>query len=300
MTKHKKAPKGTSAKYSNKETSRNSNKPLAHPFPNYLGKENFSSSRPRPSGSGLGPNGQIWLYGNHVVEAALANPKRRKYRLLVNQDWSTDYEVDGNEVQPEYVPRQDIESQLPADAVYQGLALLVAPLEYEAIETICSESEEDSVVIVLDRITDPRNIGAIMRSAAAFGASAVIVPNKHTPEVTAVLAKAASGGLDRLPMVRVTNLTRALGLLKDAGFWTVGLDANSDQTLAQANLSGKLAVILGAEGTGLRRLTSENCDYLVKIPIDPTADSLNVSAAAAITLYEIARNRAGSNNTNTK
>ncbi|MBT4588006.1 MAG: 23S rRNA (guanosine(2251)-2'-O)-methyltransferase RlmB [Rhodospirillaceae bacterium] len=275
MAKRKKSPRnqtrGNSARNSSSQSNRN---------------------RAKASGSGLGPNGQIWLYGNHAVEAALANPKRKKYRLLVNEEFSGTYEIGESEVQPEFVDRQDIERLLPADAVHQGMALLVAPLDYEAIETICAEATDPSIVIVLDQVTDPRNIGAIMRSATAFGATAIVVPDKHTPEATPALAKAASGALDRLPMVRVTNLTRALGQLKEAGFWTIGLDANAEQTLAQANLSGKLAVIMGAEGKGLRRLTSENCDYLVNIPIDPTADSLNVSAAAAITLYEIVRNRA--------
>jgi 23S rRNA (guanosine2251-2'-O)-methyltransferase len=286
MTKHKKSPKGKMAKYSNRESGRSSPQNSDRNR-----RREGSNGGSRPAGSGIGPNGQIWLYGIHAVEAALANPKRKKYRLLVNEELSTDYEVEAGEVQPEYVSRQDIDRQLPFDAVHQGLALLVAPLEYEAIETVCSDAGDDAVVVVLDQITDPRNIGAIMRSATAFGATAIIMPDKHTPEATAALAKAASGALDRLPMVRVTNLTRALGLLKDAGFWTVGLDANADQTLAEAKLSGKLAVIMGAEGAGLRRLTTENCDYLVNIPIDPTADSLNVSAAAAITLYEITRNR---------
>ncbi len=292
MTKHKKQPKGKIAKYSDKESGRNaSHNSKQKPQDS---ARSSPSGRSGSSGSGFGPNGQIWLYGTHAVEAALANPKRKKYRLLVNEDLSTSYEVEGKEIEPEYVARLDIERQLPYDAVHQGLALLVAPLDYAAIEDVCEESDDTSIVIVLDQVTDPRNIGAIMRSATAFGASAIIVPDKHTPEATAVLAKAASGALDRLPMVRVTNLTRALGLLKEAGFWTVGLDANAEQTLAEANLSGKLAIIMGAEGTGLRRLTTANCDYLVKIPIDPTADSLNVSAAAAITLYEIIRNRAGS------
>jgi 23S rRNA (guanosine2251-2'-O)-methyltransferase len=285
MAKRKKSAKGNLAKYSDKESQKYSGIKSGS-------NRNWEGSSPAGlSGTGLGPNGQIWLYGTHTVEAALANPTRKKYRLLVNEEWSNTYEIGESEVQPEFVGRLDIERQLPPHAVHQGLALLVAPLEYEAIETICSEAPDPSIVIVLDQVTDPQNIGAIMRSASAFGAAAIIVPDKHTPEATAALAKAASGALDRLPMVRVTNLTRALGQLKEAGFWTVGLDAKANQTLAEANLSGKLAVIMGAEGKGLRRLTAENCDFLVNIPIDHTTDSLNVSAAAAITLYEIVRNQ---------
>jgi len=284
MTKHKKPRKATIAKYSNTE--------FNHTSDNKKNRENHNNSRPKPSGSGFGPNGQIWLYGIHVVEAALANPKRKKYRLLVNKEWTPAYNVDGKEIQPEYVNRQDIERQLPSDAVHQGLALLVAPLDHVSIESVCKDAMDNSVIIVLDQVTDPRNIGAIMRSAIAFGASAIVVTDKYTPETTASMAKAASGAVDLLPLVRVTNLTRSLLLLKDAGFWTAGLDANADQTIAQANLSGKLAIILGAEGSGLRRLTAQNCDYLVSIPIEPSADSLNVSVAASIALYEVFRNRA--------
>ena len=249
------------------------------------------NSQSKQSGSGFGPKGQTWLYGVHAVESALTNPERRKYRLLVNQEWTTSYKVEGNEIVPEYVSRQDIERQLPLNAVHQGLALLVAPLSHVSIETICKNARDNSVVIVLDQVTDPRNIGAIMRSAFAFGASAVIVTDKYTPETTAAMAKAASGALDRLPLVRVTNLTRSLILLKKAGFWLAGLDANADQTIVQANFNGKLAIILGAEGSGLRRLTSQNCDYLVNIPIQKSTDSLNVSIAASIALYEVFRNR---------
>ena len=284
MTKHKKSPRTKTAKYSDKEFDNASDQ--------QRNRAGHNNSRLKPSGSGFGPNGQTWLYGIHVVEAALANLKRKKYRLLVNKEWTTSYKVDGNEIQPEYVSREEIERQLQSDAVHQGLALLVAPLDHVAIETVCNDATGNSVIIVLDQVTDPRNIGAIMRSAIAFGAAAIVVTDKYTPETTASMAKAASGALDRLPLVRVKNLARSLVLLKKAGFWTVGLDASADQTIAQANLNGKLAIILGAEGSGLRRLTAENCDYLVNIPIEPSAESLNVSVAASIALYEISRNRA--------
>jgi 23S rRNA (guanosine2251-2'-O)-methyltransferase len=284
MTKHKKSPRTKTAKYSDKE--------FDHASDQQRNRAGHNNSRLKPSGSGFGPNGQTWLYGTHVVEAALANLKRKKYRLLVNKDWTTSYKVDGNEIQPEYVSREEIERQLQSDAVHQGLALLVAPLDHVAIETVCNDATDNSVIIVLDQVTDPRNIGAIMRSAIAFGAVALVVTDKYTPETTASMAKAASGALDRLPLVRVKNLARSLVLLKKAGFWAVGLDASADQTIAQANLNGKLAIILGAEGSGLRRLTAENCDYLVNIPIEPSAESLNVSVAASIALYEISRNRA--------
>ena len=282
MPKYKKSPKTNRDKPEVQQRNRLSS---------YKKNNSVPNSQSKQSGSGFGPNGQTWLYGVHAVKSALTNPERRKYRLLVNQEWTTSYKVEGNEILPEYVSRQDIERQLPLNAVHQGLALLVAPLSQVSIETICKNARDNSVVIVLDQVTDPRNIGAIMRSAFAFGASAVIVTDKYTPETTAAMAKAASGALDRLPLVRVTNLTRSLILLKKAGFWLAGLDANADQTIVQANFNGKLAIILGAEGSGLRRLTSQNCDYLVNIPIQQSTDSLNVSVAASIALYEVFRNR---------
>ncbi|MBT4941266.1 MAG: 23S rRNA (guanosine(2251)-2'-O)-methyltransferase RlmB [Rhodospirillaceae bacterium] len=248
---------------------------------------------PQPSSN---RDADSWLYGRHPVFAALDNPQRRVHRLLATAGAAKSIPAisehrHGQDLKAEIVARHDLDNLLPEGAVHQGLALQVAPLEDSDIETICRNEDDNAIVVILDQVTDPRNIGAIMRSATAFGAAAIIVPDKHTPEATAVLAKAASGALDRLPVARVTNLARAIGQLKEAGFWTVGLDAEASQTLAEAKLSGKLAIILGAEGKGLRRLTAEKCDFLVKIPIDAQADSLNVSAAAAITLYEIVRNR---------
>ena len=283
MIKHRESTRNNTVNYSDKKLTKISIQKR--------NAEDRNKSQAKKSGSGLGPNGQIWFYGIHAVESALLNPERKKYQLLVNQEWTTSYKVPGNEIEPQYVSRKVIESKLPLTAVHQGLALLVAPLPHVPIETICKNSNDNSVVIVLDQINDPRNIGAIMRTASAFGASAIIVTDRYTPETTASMAKAASGALDRIPVVRVTNLSRSLVLLKKAGFWLAGLDANASQTISQANLGGKIAIILGAEGSGLRRLTAQNCDYLIKIPMDASSNSLNVSVAASIALYEVYRNR---------
>ncbi len=239
-------------------------------------------------------HGRQWLYGTHAVLAAIANPRRRCHRLLVTAQARHHLEGRPAGATPaaQECERRDIERVLPAGAVHQGLATLADPLPEVAIEDVLDAvaGRPDSVVVILDQATDPQNIGAVLRSAAAFGAEAVVMPTRHAPETTAVLAKAASGALETVPLVRVTNLSRAMAQLKDAGLWCVGFDAGAAATLAEAGLSGRLALVMGAEGTGLRRLTRESCDLLVRVPLTPAVESLNLSVAAAIALYEVARN----------
>ena len=237
--------------------------------------------------------GRIWLYGNHAVLAAMGNPARRKHRLVLTGD-SARYLENARieapaDVVAEVMDRRDIDRLLPPGAVHQGMALQADPLDPVTLGEVIGRNGDEQVMVVLDRPNDPRNIGAVLRSAAAFGAAAVIVPDRHAPEATAALAKAASGALDRVPLIRVTNLARALEQLKAAGFWCAGLAADGGQTLPEVDWAARTALVLGAEGAGLRRLTEETCDFLVRIPIDGDADSLNLSAAAAITLYEVNR-----------
>ena len=243
--------------------------------------------------SGTGPGGQPWLYGLHAVRAALANPDRRFRRLLIADNFAGDLlqEAGNLPIQPEVVERELIDAVLPPGAVHQGVALLADPLVELDVREIgeMAESLPRTVVVALDQVTDPQNVGAVLRSASAFGASAVIVPERHAPETTGALAKAASGALEAVPLLRPTNLVRALDTLKAAGFWIVGLDMNAPQTLAEADLPARCVLALGAEGRGLRRLTQETCDIMVRIPMSGDIESLNVSASAAVSLYEWAR-----------
>lgn len=235
-----------------------------------------------------GGNGH-WLFGHHAVLAALSNPERKTLQLLVTKEAQRTLEekLPGS-ISMRVVQRADIDAVLPPGAVHQGIGLQTEPLENADISDVpaLAEGKDKAVVVVLDQVSDPHNVGAILRSAAAFGAIAVVVQDRHSPEESGTLAKSASGALEAIPLVRVTNLSRALEDLKEAGFWTVGLDGYAEQTIGEADLPDKAVLVMGAEGKGLRRLTAENCDLLVRLPMSDAVESLNVSNAAAVALYE--------------
>lgn len=244
------------------------------------------------------PSGDGWVYGKHAVLAALANPARKIRRLVLSPEAIGQHRdaieqalaAAGRAARPapEIRPKADIDRILADGAAHQGFALGADPLPELAVEDVCRLAKEKARarVVVLDQATDPRNVGAVLRAAAAFGADAVIMQDRHAPSVGGVLAKVASGALERVALVRTVNLARALGLLKDAGFWCVGLDARAEATLAQTDLTGKIALVLGAEGEGLRRLTRDSCDLLARIPMSENWESLNLASAAAVALYE--------------
>ena len=246
------------------------------------------------------PGNQFWLYGQHAVAAALDNPRRKIRRLVLTaeagRNWAPAIETAGH-ARPlpgaEIVDKTELERLLPPGAIHQGIGALCEPLPTPAIEDVARMAADhpEAVVMVLDQVTDPHNVGAIVRSAAAFGALAVVVPDRHAPEETGALAKAASGALERMPLVRVTNVVRTLDDLKKAGFWVAGMAGEAERTLASHKLSGRIALVMGAEGDGLRRLTREHCDFLVKLPMTGAVESLNVSNAAAVALYELVRER---------
>lgn len=237
-------------------------------------------------------SGAIWLYGHHAVDSALRNPARTCHRLLVSGNAAgavakTLAGISHPRPAPEQVAREKIDHVVPEGAVHQGVALQVAPLQPLRLEDLIRQSEDGTPcsLAVVDQGSDPRNVGAVLRSAAAFGIDALIVQDRHAPEATGALAKAASGALEIVPMVRVTNLARALEQLKEAGFWTVGLAGDTELTIGELQWPERSVIVLGAEDTGLRRLTRENCDFIVRIPMRPETESLNLSNAAAIAFY---------------
>jgi 23S rRNA (guanosine2251-2'-O)-methyltransferase len=237
----------------------------------------------------LRPNGDTTvLYGWHTVTAALANPQRTLRKLLATDNAARRLAEQAitAKVTPEVVRPDAIAARLPPDAVHQGLYAEADPLTPPAIEELAA----DGLVLVLDQITDPHNVGAILRSAAAFAATAVVITARHSPEATGVLAKAASGALEHVALVTVQNLARALASLKQRDFLVVGLDATGEQDFAALPLRTPLALVLGAEGRGLRQLTREICDHRARLDLPGAIQSLNVSNAAALALY-IARTR---------
>ena len=253
-----------------------------------------SGGRPRPPPRR--ETGTVWLYGHHAVRAALVNPARRCHRALATREAAAELgqalaKSDAPGPTVDVVSRAEVARVLPPGAAHQGIALEVAPLPEPNLALAAVPSGPGrAVVVVLDHLTDPRNVGAILRSAAAFGARAVIATSRHAPDATGALAKAASGALERVPLVRVTNLARALEALADLGYWRLGLAAGAATPLAEAApAAGAIAVVLGAEGRGLRRLTAARCDDLARLPTEPDMTSLNASAAAAIALYELRR-----------
>ncbi len=241
--------------------------------------------KPKPVRARLSPDVAI-LYGWHTVAAALANPARRIRKIVATENAAHRLAEEGIKlpVSPEIVRPDAIAARLGADAVHQGLLVEADPLPSPDLDDLAAEG----TVLVLDQITDPHNFGAILRTAAAFAVRAVITTARHSPEATGVLAKSASGGLDLVPIVTVQNLARALAGLKERGFLTVGLDSEGETDLAGASLRQPLALVLGAEGRGLRQLTRETCDIRARLDLPGAIKSLNVSNAAAIALYSVA------------
>ena len=259
---------------------------------------------PRPQ---IKPVDGLWLYGLHPVRAALANPRRRVKRAVLTKRAAEEIgpKLLGR-VRHEIADGDAVARMLPQGSVHQGVALQCEPLARTNLEDVLggpaarsafgtaaspqgASDKERRVVLVLDQISDPHNAGAILRTAAAFGVSAVVMQDRHSPPESGVLAKAASGALDIVPLISVVNISRALEELGRLGFWRVALAGDGEAPLKDAAREGDVALVLGSEGSGIRRLVRENCDAAAFVPIHSAMESLNVSNAAAIAMYELRR-----------
>jgi len=245
--------------------------------------------RARP---GSGP-ARLWLYGRHAVAAAIVNPDRRIRRILATKnaaDWLAGRAISGDRLgEIEDARPEAIDKLLHAGAVHQGLAAEVFDLERARLKDACAPDETRRPVVVLDQITDPQNIGAIFRSAAVFNARAIIVQERRTPPLSSALAKAAAGAVETLPCVKAVNIARAIEGLQGLGYYCAGLAGDADADIGDMPPDQPLAIVLGAEGAGLRQLVAQTCDGLFRIATTGEIESLNVSNAAAISLYQATR-----------
>jgi 23S rRNA (guanosine2251-2'-O)-methyltransferase len=224
------------------------------------------------------------FWGKHAVAAALDNPDRKVLKAWASRD-AAGFMNFPPELPLLMAEAPDLGRMVPADAPHQGVVIEVEPLEDIWLADLLSDAPEQAVLLVLDQVTDPHNVGAILRSAAAFGAIGIVTQDRHSPPEGGALAKAASGALERVPWVRVVNLARALEEIAEAGFWRIGLAGDAESDLKQALGPKRVALVLGAEGPGMRSNTREHCDALARLPISNAMESLNVSNAAAVALY---------------
>ena len=237
------------------------------------------------------PSNRPRFWGRHPVSAALANPARTVRRVWGTREALAAFGGFPADLPVTYAEVADLGRLVPQDAPHQGVVIEVDPLPDIWLADLLEETANegpDRPLIVLDQVTDPHNVGAVLRSAAAFNAIAIVTQDRHAPPESGALARSASGALETVPWVRVVNLARALDEIGEAGFWRIGLTGHTDRTLAQAVGSGRVALVLGAEGEGMRQNTEAHCDELAKLPISHKVESLNVSNAAAIALYAVA------------
>ena len=232
----------------------------------------------------------VWLFGIHAVRDALLNPARVKLRLIITKNAADRLAeaIAASGMEPEMADPRKFSAPIDPQSVHQGAAMEVEPLDWGSVSERCAPGQDAPRVVLLDRVTDPHNVGAVLRSAEVFGALAVIAPHRHSAPETGALAKTASGALERQPYLRVPNLAKAMAALQAMGYLCIGLDGSAEGTLDDALFvhgDRPLALVLGAEGPGLRHLTRETCDDLVKIPFAGAFGSLNVSNAAAVSLY---------------
>lgn len=233
----------------------------------------------------------MWIYGKHAVTAAILNKKRRIKRFVALESLKSYFEsqLGAQKISPEIVDTDFFLTKFGKNATHQGCAILAEPLKEMFLEDLLVDTADERPFVFLDQVTDPQNVGSILRASAVFGARAVVVTENSSPEMSPAIAKAASGATELIPLIRVTNLVQSLNLLKEKGFWCVGLDERGQQELSQIDLAGKIAIVVGIEGEGLRRLTRESCDFLVQLPFFENFSTLNAAQAATVSLYEVLR-----------
>ena len=233
------------------------------------------------------------LYGRHAVEAALKNKTREKTCLYATEKSLSalaKHITIPKDLRVEKSAPDAIDKLVGGGVPHQGIALAVRPLPAQHIDSFAPLSGQKNVLVVLDQVTDPQNVGAIIRSCVAFDARALITTDRNSPPESGALAKAASGGLEILPWIRVANLNRALEEIAELGYWRVGLTGDAENTLADTDAGDNVALVLGSEGSGIRQGVEKSCDFLAKLPISGAVESLNVSVATSVALYEMARN----------
>jgi 23S rRNA (guanosine2251-2'-O)-methyltransferase len=255
-------------------------------------KPGRESAANRYSGAKPTEDGPILIFGVHAAEAALNNPARVVIQAFITENGENRLKdalaARAGDFKLNNVTPRDLDRRLGADTVHQGILLDCEPLPEPELEQLADLPDSAGPLIVLDQVTDPHNVGAILRSAAAFNAAAIITQDRHAPPESGVVAKSASGALEVVPWVRVVNLSRALDEIAEAGYWRIGLDGEAPTTLGEALPTGPVALVLGAEGEGMRHNIVQHCDAVARLPISGAIESLNVSNAAAIALYAIA------------
>lgn len=232
------------------------------------------------------PSNSQWIWGTHAVFAALKNPDRTCEKIILTQETLAELDSELLSVCPHQIlERREMDRLLPAGAVHQGIALKAKNLPQMAIEDVIVDLDDNDLLLILDHVTDPQNVGAILRTCAAFQVRALIMTDRNAPPLNGALAKTACGALERVPVIFVTNLARTLETLRKNNIWVIGLAEEGEKTLGETNLPGKKAIVMGAEGEGMRRLTREYCDILAKLPTNPDFPTLNVSVAAGLSIY---------------
>jgi 23S rRNA (guanosine2251-2'-O)-methyltransferase len=277
-----------------------------HPFPKKEVRRDDKKPAPRPAPP---PQSRIRadLFGFHAVREAWKNPDRFVHALYATESALKEFEnsilpppplqggregVGGEKLKrphPAIVTKEDLDRAFPPGTVHQGIALSCQPLAEKSLMDLIirAEAKKKSVIVVLDQVTDPHNIGAILRSACAFGADGIVMQSRHAPELSGILAKTASGAVEHIPVAYETNLSRALEKLQEHGYTVIGFDEHAERDLKNVPSFDRAVIVLGAEGDGMRRLVKEHCDMLVRLPTRPPIASLNVSNAAAVALYAL-------------